>query len=30
VGDWRVGYQVEDNASEILVVRIALRSDFYE
>ena len=30
VGDWRVGYQVDDNASEILVVRIAHRSDFYE
>jgi mRNA-degrading endonuclease RelE of RelBE toxin-antitoxin system len=30
VGDWRVGYQVDDNASEVLVVRIAHRSDFYE
>lgn len=30
VGDWRVGYQVNDKASEVLVVRIAHRSDFYE
>ena len=30
VGDWRVGYQIDDNASEIVVVRIAHRSDFYE
>ena len=30
VGDWRVGYQVDDKASEILVVKIAHRSDFYE
>ena len=30
VGDWRVGYHVDDNVSEILVVRIAHRSDFYE
>jgi len=29
VGDWRVGYQVDDNLSEVLVVRIANRSDFY-
>jgi mRNA interferase RelE/StbE len=30
VGDWRVGYQVDDNNSEVVVVRIAHRSDFYE
>ncbi len=30
VGDWRVGYQIDDEASEVLVVRIAHRSDFYE
>ena len=30
VGDWRLGYQVDDNARGILVVRIAHRSDFYE
>jgi mRNA interferase RelE/StbE len=30
VGDWRVGYQVDDNTSEVLVLRIAHRSDFYQ
>jgi len=30
VGDWRVGYQVDDNLGEVLGVRIAHRSDFYE
>jgi len=30
VADWRVGYRVDDNASEVLVVKIAHRSDFYE
>jgi mRNA interferase RelE/StbE len=30
VRDWRVGYQGDDNASEVLIVRIAHRSGFYE
>ena len=30
VGDWRVGYRVDDSASEVVVVKIAHRSDFYE
>jgi len=30
VGDWRVGSQVDDGASEVLVIRIAHRSEFYE
>ena len=30
VGDWRVGYAVDDGASEILVLKIAHRSEFYE
>jgi mRNA interferase RelE/StbE len=29
-GDWRVGYQVDDSTSEVLVVRIGHRSEFYE
>ncbi|MGA3325294.1 MAG: type II toxin-antitoxin system RelE/ParE family toxin [Terriglobia bacterium] len=29
VGDWRVGYEVEDSANEVLVLKIAHRSDFY-
>ena len=30
VGDWRLGYQIDDSTSEVLVLRIAHRSDFYE
>ena len=30
VGDWRVGYEVDDSANEVLVLKIAHRSDFYE
>ena len=30
IGDWRVGYQVDDSANEVLVIRIAHRSEFYE
>jgi mRNA interferase RelE/StbE len=30
IGDWRVGYEVDDSASEVLVFKIAHRSDFYE
>ena len=29
-GDWRVGYAVDDQAKEVLVVRIAHRSESYE
>lgn len=29
VGDWRVGYLVDDAAKEVVVVRIAHRSEFY-
>lgn len=29
VGDWRVGYVVDDNANEIVIIRIAHRSEFY-
>ena len=29
IGDWRVGYRVDDGASEVIVVRIAHRRDFY-
>ena len=29
VGDWRVGYRVDDSASEVLVIKIAHRSEFY-
>jgi mRNA interferase RelE/StbE len=29
VGDWRVGYEIDDDAGEVLVLKIAHRSDFY-
>ena len=30
VGDWRVGYIIDDAASEVIVIRIAHRSAFYD
>jgi mRNA interferase RelE/StbE len=30
VGDWRVGYVIDDAASEVVVIRIAHRSEFYD
>ena len=29
VGDWRVGYIIDDAAPEVTVIRIAHRSEFY-
>jgi mRNA-degrading endonuclease RelE of RelBE toxin-antitoxin system len=29
VGDWRVGYTIDDTKLEILVIRIGHRSKFY-
>jgi mRNA interferase RelE/StbE len=29
VGDWRIGYTVNDVAEEVVVVRIGHRSEFY-
>lgn len=29
VGDWRVGYAVDDVANEVVVVRVGHRSEFY-
>ena len=29
VGDWRVGYPVDDAVNEVVVVRIGHRSEFY-
>ena len=29
VGDWRVGYTVDDAVNEVVVVRIGHRSEFY-
>lgn len=30
IGDWRVGYMIDDAASEVTVIRIAHRSEFYD
>jgi len=30
VGDWRVGYIVDDKSSEVIVIRIGHRGEFYD
>jgi mRNA interferase RelE/StbE len=30
VGDWRIGYEINDAASEVTIIRIAHRSEFYD
>jgi mRNA interferase RelE/StbE len=30
VGDWRVGYRVDDGKAQVLIFKIAHRSEFYE
>ncbi|MGH9941344.1 MAG: type II toxin-antitoxin system RelE family toxin [Pyrinomonadaceae bacterium] len=30
VGDWRVGYRVDDAAQEVVVIRVGHRSEFYD
>jgi mRNA interferase RelE/StbE len=30
VGDWRVGYSIDDPAKEVLVIRVGHRSEFYD
>jgi mRNA interferase RelE/StbE len=30
IGDWRVGYTIDDVASEVTVIRVAHRNEFYE
>ncbi len=29
VGDWRVGYEINDQKQEVVVIRIGHRSEFY-
>jgi mRNA interferase RelE/StbE len=29
VGDWRIGYAINDDANEITVIRVAHRREFY-
>ncbi|MGI8639987.1 MAG: type II toxin-antitoxin system RelE family toxin [Pyrinomonadaceae bacterium] len=30
VGDWRIGYSIDDKTGQIIVFRIANRSEFYD
>lgn len=30
VGDWRIGYKIDDAIYEVAIVRIAHRSEFYD
>lgn len=29
VGDWRIGYEIDDQKQEVVVIRIGHRSEFY-
>lgn len=29
-GDWRIGYEIDDSAKELTVIRIGHRSEFYD
>jgi len=29
IGDWRIGYTIDDSALEVIVIRIAHRGEFY-
>jgi mRNA interferase RelE/StbE len=30
VGDWRIGYQINDASSEVTIIRVGHRSEFYD
>jgi mRNA interferase RelE/StbE len=30
VGDWRIGYEIDDTTREVLIIRIAHRREFYD
>lgn len=30
VGDWRIGYTIDDDGEEVTIIRIAHRREFYE
>ncbi len=30
VGDWRVGYQIDDAAREVTIIRVGHRNEFYD
>lgn len=29
-GDWRIGYEIDDSAQEVTIIRIGHRSEFYD
>jgi mRNA interferase RelE/StbE len=30
VGDWRIGYEIDDGANEVTIVTVGHRSEFYD
>ncbi len=30
VGDWRIGYEIDDSLQEVAVIRVGHRSEFYQ
>lgn len=30
VGDWRIGYQIDDASSEVIIIRVGHRREFYD
>jgi mRNA-degrading endonuclease RelE of RelBE toxin-antitoxin system len=30
VGDWRIGYRLDDTAQEVIIIRVGHRSEFYD
>ncbi|MGA2629467.1 MAG: type II toxin-antitoxin system RelE/ParE family toxin [Terriglobia bacterium] len=30
VGDWRIGYEIDDSLQEVVVIRVGHRSEFYQ
>ena len=30
VGDWRIGYEIDDSIQEVVVIRVGHRSEFYQ
>jgi mRNA interferase RelE/StbE len=30
VGDWRIGYEIDDSLQEVIVIRVGHRSEFYQ
>ena len=30
VGDWRIGYEIDDRLQEVVVIRVGHRSEFYQ